>query len=428
MKKILLLLIVMVIVISMTAVFTLSSCKAAEEAAEETTEEEAAPTEEEAAPTEEEAVETAEPIKIGSLNHVTGVGAPWGIPMQQVVELAVKEINESGGVLGRQIELIKEDDNTDTDLALQKAKKLIENDKVEAIFGIVWSSIRAAIVTQVADPGKVPLFYPTYNEGGSTLANCSRYYICTGTIPNQQLKEFVPYLMNNYGKKIYLIGVDEVMTTDSWKYIEDNNLVEGHGGTIVGKDVTPWEVGDWSSVLQRVQSSGAEIVFPYIGGSEMINFLKQFHDFGMHETITVASTYLDESFSYVVPEDLREGLLGSAAYFETIDLPRNQEFITAYKDMFGDEYRMFQMTEALYDAVWLWKLAVEKAGVLDKEAMLDALPTVVFNAPQGEVSIDATNNHANLHSYIAECQKDGSFKVIVDLGVIAPESGCNLSE
>ncbi|MHB8277005.1 MAG: substrate-binding protein [Candidatus Humimicrobiaceae bacterium] len=364
---------------------------------------------------------TSEPIKIGSINHITGLGAPWGGPMQKGIELAVEEINASGGVLGRQVKLIAEDDNTDTDMALQKAKKLAESDKVEAMFGVVWSSIRAAIVTQVADPDKVPFFYPTYNEDGSTLANLSRYYICTGAIPNQQLKEFIPYLIKNYGKKIYLVGIDEVMTTESWKYIEKNKLVENAGGSIVGKDITAWEVGDWSSVLQRIQKSGADIVFPYIGGSEMINLVKQFYDFGMNKNIKLASTYLDETFVPDFPEELREGILATASYFQSLDTPRNKEFVAAFQKKFGDKIGISNVVEGSYNSVWLWKLAVEKAGKVDKEAMLDALPTVVFDAPQGQISVAPVSQHTNLHSFIAECQKDGTFKILVDLGLVAPE-------
>lgn len=370
--------------------------------------------------------DSAETIKIGSLNHVTGVGAPWGDPMQKAIELAVEEINADGGVLGKQIELIAEDDNTDTDMALQKAKKLALEDEVQAIFGGVWSSIRAAVVTNVADKYKVPYFYPTYNEGGGSLANCSRYYICTGMIPNQQIEEFIPYLIENYGKKIYLVGIDEVFITESWKYIEENKLVEKAGGEIVGKDLTSWEVGDWSSCLQRINESGADIVYPYIGGSEMINFVKQFYDFGLNETMTLASVYLDETFVPDFPADLREGILCSASYFQSIDTPRNKEFIEAFQAKYGTDIGISNAVEGAYTSVYLWAAAVEKAGKVDREAMLDALPTVTVDAPSGNIRISEVNNHAVLHSYIAECQADGQFKVLVDLGEIEPISACDL--
>ena len=371
---------------------------------------------------------SGEPIKIGSLNHVTGVGASWGVPMQKAIELAVEEINAAGGVLGRPLMLIAEDDNTDTDMALQKAKKLALEDEVEAIFGGVWSSIRAAVVTNVADPYKVPYFYPTYNEGGGSLANCSRYYICTGMVPNQQVAEFVPYLIENYGKKIYLVGIDEVFITDSWKYIEENQLVEKAGGEIVGKDLTSWEVGDWSACLQRIQESGADIVYPYIGGSEMINFVKQFYDFGMNETMTLASVYLDETFVPDFPEELRDGILCSASYFQSIDTPRNKEFVEAFQAKYGTEYGISNCVEGAYTSVYLWAAAVEKAGVVDKEAMLDALPEVTVDAPSGEISISPVNNHAILHSYIGKCRADGTFEVVVDLGMIEPKTACNLQQ
>ncbi len=367
-----------------------------------------------------------EPIKIGSLNHLTGVGAPWGVPMQRGIELAVKEINDAGGVLGREVVLITEDDNTDTDLALQRALKLALEDEVEAIFGTVWSPIRAAVVVEVAHPYKVPYFYPTYNEGGDQLANCSRYYICTGAIPNQQVDEFIPYMIENVGEKIFLVGIDSLHTTESFNYYEEAQLIEKAGGIVVGKELTPWEVGDWSSILQRIKDSGANVVFPHIGGSEMINFVKQFYDFGLHEDIKLASTYLDETFIPDFDEELREGILCSASYFQSLDTPRNREFLDAYEEMFGTTTGVAQTVEAAYNAVWLWALAVEEAGEVDKEAMLDALPTVSFDAPQGRVSIDPVNNHAILYSYIAEAQRDGTFKILVDLGAVPPAHICVL--
>lgn len=367
-------------------------------------------------------------IKIGSLNHVTGLGASWGDPMQKAIQLAVKEINEAGGVLGKQIELICEDDNTDADMAVQKAKKLALEDNVQAIFGGVWSNIRASVVTSVADPYKVPYFYPTYNEGGGTLANCSRYYICTGMVPNQQIEQFIPYLIENCGRKIFLVGIDEVFITESWKYIEENQLVEKAGGEIVGKDLTSWEVGDWSSCLQRIKESDADIVYPYIGGSEMINFVKQFYDFGLNDEMTLASVYLDETFVPDFPEELREGILCSAPYFQSIDTPRNQEFVEAFQEEYGTDIGISSCVEQSYTSVYLWAAAVEKAGKVDKEAMLDALPDVSIDSPAGEISISETNNHAILHSYIGECQKDGSFKVLVDLGMIEPKTACDFSK
>lgn len=371
---------------------------------------------------------STEPIKIGSLNHVSGIGSTWGVPMQKAIELAVEEINAAGGVLGRPLELIAEDDNTDTDTALQKAKKLALDDGVEAIFGGVWSSIRAAVVTEVADKYKVPYFYPTYNEGGGTLANCSRYYICTGMVPNQQVAEFVPYLIENYGKKIYLIGIDEVFITDSWKYIEENKLVENAGGEIVGKDLTSWEVGDWSGALQRIKESGADVVYPYIGGSEMINFVKQFYDFGMNETMTLASVYLDETYVVDFPEDLRDGIVCSASYFQSIDSPANKKFVEAFQAKYGTTYGISNIVESSYTSVYLWAAAVEKAGVVDKEAMLDALTTVKIDSPMGEISISPVNNHAVLNSYIAECQADGTFKILKDLGKVEPVTACDFSK
>lgn len=160
----------------------------------------------------------------------------------------------------------------------------------------------------------------------------------------------------------------------------------------------------------------------------MINFVKQFYDFGLNETMTLASVYLDETFVPDFPADLREGILCSASYFQSIDNPRNKEFVKAFQAKYGTDIGISNAVEGAYTSVYLWAAAVEKAGKVDREAMLDALPTVTVDAPSGEIRISEINNHAVLHSYIAECQADGQFKVLVDLGQIEPISACDLTK
>src|SRR6188508_2180025 len=117
-----------------------------------------------------------DPIKIGGLFHLTGIGQIWGPLQQQPAILAVEEINEAGGVLGRPLELISEDDETDPDVSVQKGTKLALEDGVEAIFGLVYSSTRSAVAANVAERYQVPYFYPTYSEGGV----CGRYFVNLG--------------------------------------------------------------------------------------------------------------------------------------------------------------------------------------------------------------------------------------------------------
>ena len=362
-----------------------------------------------------------EPIKIGGLFHLTGIGQIWGPLQQQPAILAVEEINEAGGVLGRPLELISEDDETDPDVTVQKGTKLALEDGVEALFGLVYSSTRSAVAANVAERYQVPYFYPTYSEGGV----CGRYFINLGALPNQQLDFFIPYLMERYGPNVYFVGQDYVWPQESIAY--STQLIESLGGSVVGAEFVP--IGgttDWGPIMGRIRDAAPDVYFPFIGGDDLISNLRQFYDFGLNEDIAIASTLLDESFIPAIPEDARGGIPTAASYFMAVDTPENQSFLERFRARWGDEAIVTNIGEGTYNSIHLWAAAVEKAGALDKEAMIDALPEVSFAAPQGEISIQEGSNHASLRSLIAETQPDGTFVVLEDFGLVEPLSDCEI--
>lgn len=362
-----------------------------------------------------------EPIKIGGLFHLTGIGQIWGPLQQQPAILAVEEINEAGGVLGRPLELISEDDETDPDVSVQRGTKLALEDAVEAIFGLVYSSTRSAVAANVAERYQVPYFYPTYSEGGV----CGRYFINLGALPNQQLDFFIPYLVERYGLNFYFVGQDYVWPQESIAY--STQLIDSLGGNVVGTEFVP--IGgttDWGPILGRIRDAQPDVYFPFIGGDDLISNLRQFYDFGLNEDIAIASTLLDESFIPAIPEDARGGIPTAASYFMAVDTPENGAFLERFHARFGDDAIITNIGEGTYNSIHLWAAAVEHAGTLDKEAMIDALPEVSFAAPQGEISIQEGSNHASLRSLIAETQPDGTFVVLEDFGLVEPLSDCEI--
>lgn len=364
---------------------------------------------------------SSEPIKIGGLFHLTGVGAIWGPLQQQPAVLAVEEINKAGGVLGRQVQLVSEDDQTNPDVSVQKGTKLAQQDGVAAIFGLVYSSTRAAVAQNVAARYKVPYFYPTYSEGGV----CGRYFVNLGALPNQQLDFFIPYLMKRFGKNFYFVGQDYVWPRESIAYCE--KLITAAGGSVVGTEFVPiGGTSDWGPILGRIKNANPDVFFPFIGGDDLIACLRQFFQFGLNGKIGLASTLLDESFIPTLPADARGGIPCAASYFMAIDTPENKDFLARFTARWGKDAVVTNISEATYDSIYLWKAAVEKAANVDKEAMIDALPGVSFKAPQGEISILKGTNHARLHQFVAETQADGTFKLVETLGLVDPISNCSI--
>jgi ABC-type branched-subunit amino acid transport system substrate-binding protein len=158
----------------------------------------------------------------------------------------------------------------------------------------------------------------------------------------------------------------------------------------------------------------------------LISNLRQFYDFGLNDDIAIASTLLDESFIPAIPEENRGGIPTAASYFMAVDTPENETFLERFRARWGDDAIVTNIGEGTYNSIHLWAAAVEEAGALDKEAMIDALPAVAFAAPQGEISMQEGSNHAVLRSLIAETQPDGSFVVLEDFGLVEPLSDCEI--
>ena len=360
-----------------------------------------------------------ETVKLGGLFHMTGAGSVWGPSMRQCMELAVEEINASGGVLGRQLEMLAEDDNTSPDIGIQKATRMVQSDGAKALFGVVYSSVRAAVAANVAQRFRVPYFYPTYWEGGTS---CGRYYISMGAVPNQQLDFFIPYLVEKFGPRIYCVGQDYIWPRISIDVVD--GLLKKHGGELVGKEFVPFDQSDWSSIIRRVKEAKPDVFFPFIGGG-LVDCIKQYFDFGTDGAV-IASTLMDELFVPAFQPELRKGMQCSVSYLMELDNPVNKAFVSNFRAKFGQDAILNNMGEALYDSVYLWKLAAEKAQTLDIEPTVDALGGISFDAPQGEVTIEKDSNHAALHQIIAEVREDGGFDVVKDFGKVAPATECRV--
>ena len=359
-----------------------------------------------------------ETIKLGGLFHMTGAGSIWGAMMEQCMELAVDGINGSGGVLGRKLEMISADDATSTDVVVQKGSKMVQQDGVKALFGVVYSSVRAALAANVAERYRVPYFYPTYWE---SKTSCGRYFVSMGAIPNQQLDFFIPFLVEKFGPKMYFVGQDYIWPRVSVEYIE--SIIGEHGGEAVGKEFVPFDQSDWSSIIRRIKAAKPDVFFPFIGGNGLVACLKQFYDFGF-DGVAVAATLMDEMYTPAFQPELRKGMHCAVSYLMELENPVNKAFVASFKAKFGADAVLNNMGEGLYDSVHVWKLAVEKAGTFDVEKTVDALGGISFNAPQGEISIDGKSNHAALHQIIAEVRADGGFDVLKDFGKVAAKTDC----
>jgi len=360
----------------------------------------------------------ADTIKIGFCTAMTGLQTILGETQFNCFKLAVDEINAAGGIDGRQLTYVSEDNATTTRGSIQKTRKLIAQDKVEAIFGMITSLERQAALT-VSAPAKKLLFYPTYYEGGE----CNRYLFCTGQIPNQAVDNFYPWLVKNTGKSVYILGSDYV-----WPQKTADTIAAAAakaGAEVKGREFFPFGIQDFGPILDRVRAANPDMVWCLFAGADAVSFIKQYAGYGLKAKLV--SNGIDEIFTAGVSGREVEGIIVNQSYFSTLETPASQSFMQRYRAAFGADKTVNAIGESAYTAVWLYAKAVAAAKTTETEKVIAALSQVEFASPEGTVRIDAKNHHMHTASIVGRCRADTTFEILENFGTVAPEvTGCSL--
>ena len=349
------------------------------------------------------------PIKIGAPVDLSGVFAVYGEQQKQAAELAVKEINDAGGINGRQVEIVFADAQSDVQPAVEQVKSLLEEENVDALIGIVSSAARDAVIPTVARAEKVYI-YPTTYEGGVAekfSGKGAKFVFTTGPVSEQYISPFMPWLVENYGEDIYILAMDYIYGTGSAEAA--NAALADVGGNVVGEELVPLGTTDFSAILNRVSRANPDVVYAVIAGEDLVFLMQQFNEFGLKDKgITFATTELDESYFANLDPEVVEGTPISLPYFVVMDNPENERWLEAMRAAYGDDYVPGLAAESMYYSVMLFAEAAEQAGSLETDALIAALEEASVEAPQGTVSIRAEDHQAIMGDAIAIIEPDAS--------------------
>jgi urea transport system substrate-binding protein len=324
--------------------------------------------------------------------------------------MAIEEINADGGVMGKQIEVVVEDGASDWPTFAEKARKLIQNDKVAVVFG-GWTSASRKAMLPVFEANNGLLFYPVQYEGLETSPNI--FY--TGATTNQQIVPAVEYLIEQGKEKFYLLGSDYVFPRTSNLII--NKQLAAAGLEAVGEEYTPLGHTEYSTVIAKIKSAQPDVVFNTLNGDSNVAFFKQLKDGGItpEELPVISVSVAEEEITGIGAENIA-GHLVAWNYFQTTDTPENQEFVTKFKEKYGDNRVTDDPIEAGYFGVYLWSKAVEKAGSTDVAAVKQAAKGLEFDAPGGPVTIHQENQHVAKTVRIGQVRADGQIDEIWNSG------------
>ena len=336
-------------------------------------------------------------IKLGSILDNSGNLDIYGKPMVLATRLAVDEINEAGGLLGRKINLIQYDSQSDIALYTNYAQQLVREDKVDVVHGGITSASREAI-RQTFRRSNTLYFYNVLYEGGV----CDRNTVVTGTTPAQAVEPIVERAMKKWGNKVYVLAADYNYGQITAKWI--SYYVGQRKGTVAKTDFFPLDVADFGSTIAKIQQEKPNWVCAALVGGAHMSFFRQWAASGMNKKIPLASTTFGVGNEHLALSPAEgDGILIAGNYSQESPLPANKQFLAVWQKKFGDTKIVHEIAVSQYQGIKLWAECVRKAGSVEREAVLKAIEAgASIQGPAGTVTIDAKTHHASLDINVME--------------------------
>jgi len=351
-------------------------------------------------------VSAAEAIRVGVISPLTGAWTVYGKAHSAGFQLAVDEINKAGGVLGRQMEIVIGDSQTEPRIVVEQANRLIRQERVDFLAGTFSSAERNAAGPVVKSANKV-LLYPTFYEGQEQEyypGVCNPNIFMFGPEPTQQVWPHMEYMMKNFGKKFFMIGSDY-----AWPRVTNQvtkKKLNELGGKVVGEVYIPFNTPQYESALRDIRNSGANIIFHTLTGSDTVNFRQQFAAAGMKSDFVLWTVDDEEVVTSGLGPAVSSGAYVSFDYFMSIKQPNNIEFLKRFKAKFGQDALMNTVGVAMYNAAHMAAKAIGKAGEVSTDALRKNLKDMTFDqAPQGSVRMRALDNQLVVPSYLMKVRE-----------------------
>ncbi|MGY4313500.1 ABC transporter substrate-binding protein [Bradyrhizobium sp. JR3.5] len=362
------------------------------------------------------AAESGRAIRVGAVLPFSGGVELYGEQARLGLDLAARDINAAGGILGRPVEVIYADDKTRPQAAAEAMRSLIEKDGVLAVVGPITSQNLNALVP-LAESSKTPLLYATNYEGGK----CSRYLFSFGAVPNQELGQLLPYKTQTFGNTYFLLGADRVWPHQMFGIAQP--LIEKLGGRVVGTRYTLGTETDFSPLIKEVAASKAKMLLFALKGDGM-DFIRQADEAGLLKEITVAFLGLSE-VDLGIFRGKGQNMVTVVPAVAASEDPAVKAFVAKARAAANPGVAVSNYVMTHYNTLIALKAAAEKAGKLDKEAIIDAMAGLTIASPTGPVTL-GQDHHAAMNMFIAKTQGTELVQVR-PLGVIAPQPGCSLA-
>jgi ABC-type branched-subunit amino acid transport system substrate-binding protein len=351
----------------------------------------------------------ADPIKVGIATDLTGPISWGGIPNANVAKMVIDDMNASGGLLGRPLQMILEDTATNEQLAVTRVRKLVTQDKVDVVFGGITSSMRNAIKDTIVNRGRTLYIYPQLYEG----LECTKYLYCTGPTPAQQCDTFIPWLIKNGGKKFYLPSADYVWPHTLNRYAR--KVIVANGGEVVGEEYFPVDHNEYSATVNKIMSSGVNVVFNTTIPPGVAAFFKQLYEAGFSKKGgRLACVYYDENALNITPAHEIEGLASCLDYFKAVNDPFGNKVQEEYNKLYGTKNPLTAGSAAtgMWRGLNLWAESVKAAKSVKREEVAAALEKAkLADGIGGGSEVVPGTWHVKMHMYTAVAN-NGRYEIV----------------
>lgn len=354
-------------------------------------------------------------VKVGAIFDLTGGLNIYGLQQSKALHLAIDSINADGGLLGKQIELVEYDSQSELSKYTVYTKTLALKDRVDVLFAGLTSSSREAI-RPIIRKRKIPYFYSSLYEGGA----CDKYTFVTGATASQQMSKLIEWAIEEYGPKIFVMAPNYNFGTISAHWVKI--YAEKFGGEVLGEDFLPLTVTDYSPTIQKIQAAKPDFVVTLPVGANQTGFLEQFAAAGLKEKMGLVSTnYGSGNQQVVVSPDAGDGIIASQEYFQWIDEPKNPDFVASWQKAYGSDEPIVSEAADVWNAVHLWAKAVKQAGTTDSAKVISQLESgLSFEGPNGVVYMEPGSHHLRQNIYIVRGNREHTFDVVKKYAAVEP--------
>ena len=349
------------------------------------------------------------PIRVGILYSQTGVTSTIGTSQLQGALLAIDEINNAGGIAGRELQPIIYDPESNPSRYAVLAETLIHSDGVNVIFGCYMSSSRKAVIPIIEKWNKL-LFYPTLYEGFEYSSNV----IYTGAAPNQNSVQLAEFMTSNFGPRVYLIGSDYIYPYESNR-IMGELVMQRQGGEILAERYAPLDAQerDYVDVMADILNKQPDFIFSTVVGDSTTALYRAYADAGFDpKKMPIASLTTSEAEISQMDNGVAAGHYTSAPYFQSIDTEINRRCLTNLRRKFGDSSLPNLCWEAAYFQMHIYANAMRMSGDDEISVLMPYILNSEFDAPQGRIKIDPMSHHTYLYPRIGRVSNNGQFSIV----------------